>query len=109
MSVTLSLGIIVALLVAIGSALAGHLAARTRWHKSVFWGTGLIAVALIGLQSYLNESAQGELERKIDRISDNTQVALHTNIDILPPYPVTADPYFPFLSGHSPNVAIYVR
>lgn len=106
MSITLWLGIIAGLLVSVGSALAGHLAAKTRWHKWVFWGTGFTAVVLIGFQSYLNENAQGELARKIDRINDNTQVALHTNLDILPPYPVTADPYFPFLSGHSPNVAM---
>jgi|HubBroStandDraft_5_1064220.scaffolds.fasta_scaffold648967_2 hypothetical protein len=85
MSLTLFLGIIAGTLVAIGSALAGQLAARERWQKWLFWGTGLIAVLLIGFQSYLNEKAQGDLAAKIDAINENTQVALHTNLDILPP------------------------
>lgn len=106
MSTALWLGIVIALLVSVSSGLAGHLAAKTRWHKWVFWGTGLIVVALISLQSYLNERTQGDLAKKIDRINQNTQVALHTSLDILPPYPITGDPYFPFRSGQSPNVAI---
>ena len=100
------LGLIAGIFTAIGSGLAGHLAAKETWHKWIFWGTGLIVVVLIACQSYLNEQAQTDLTKKIDKINENTQIALHTNVDILSPFAVTGDPYFPFRPSKSPNVGI---
>ena len=106
MTLTLTLSIVIGALTAFGAALAGYLAAQRKWHKWAFWGTGVIAVGLISWQTHLNETAQRDLTTKIDDIRTNTQVALLTNLELLPPFAVTADPYFPFRAGQRPEVGV---
>jgi hypothetical protein len=82
------LAALIAILTLSGAGLAGQLAATKPWHKWFFWGTGLVAVILIGVQTTLNEHSQDHLQHQLDAIQKNTetppQVTLNPNIQIMP-------------------------
>ena len=77
-----------AVLVAVTTGLAGQLASTKRWHKWLFWGSGLLTILLIGIQIYRNEVAQSELEAKLIHIEQNTsqppQVTVNPTIQVPP-------------------------
>lgn len=51
MNTTIFYAVAIGLLTVLGAGLAGHLAAKERWHKWFFWGTGLLIVVLIYFQA----------------------------------------------------------
>ena len=73
MNWNIGIGIAIACLVFITSALGGHLASTKSWHKWVFWGFGLAALILISLQAVLNERSQGALQSRLDKKLDKIQ------------------------------------
>jgi hypothetical protein len=69
----ITIAVILAILAALVSGLAGQLAATKKWHKFLFWGTGVAMIALIGIQTYRNEKMQASLQAQLDTIQKNTE------------------------------------
>ncbi len=73
MFTNIAIAVFLALLAALVSGLAGHLAATRAWHKWCFWGAGGVMIILIGIQTYRNETAQQSLQSQLNRIQTNTE------------------------------------
>jgi hypothetical protein len=73
MNWNVALSVLIAMLTLAGAGLAGQLAATKRWHKIFFWGTGLLAVILIFIQTRLNEGTQEQLKAQLNQIQKNTE------------------------------------
>lgn len=76
----MAIALLLAILAALVSGLAGHLAATEAWHKWFFWGSGVLMVALIGIQTYRNAMNQRDLENKLSAIQKNTESPPVVNI-----------------------------
>lgn len=73
---------LLAVLAAFTAGLAGHLAATETWQKWAFWGSGILMICLIVIQTYRNEIVQGHLENQITHIQKNTEpIPSHAHLD----------------------------
>jgi hypothetical protein len=82
----IAIAVIFAALAATVSGLAGHLAASKPWQKWLFWGSGVVMVVLIGIQTYRNEVAQDRLKKQLDAIQKQTEQPPKVEVNI-PPAP----------------------
>jgi hypothetical protein len=77
MNRNVALSVLIAGFAGAGAALAGHLAAKKTWQKIFFWGTGLLIVILVCIQTKLNEDTQNhlqeQLETQLNQIQKNTE------------------------------------
>jgi len=80
----IAIAVILAAIAAIVSGLAGHLAATKPWHKWLFWGSGVVMVSLIGIQTYRNEKAQDRLQTQLDKIQKQTEQPPSVTVNIPP-------------------------
>jgi hypothetical protein len=89
----IAIAVILAALAALVSGLAGQLAATKRWHKWLFWGSGVVMVSLIGIQTYRNEMAQSRLQDQLDTIQKQTAQPPKIEVKIPPqPQPLVQRP-----------------
>lgn len=89
----ITIAVILAILAAATSVLAGHLAATKRWHKWLFWGAGVLMVILIGIQTYRNENAQADLQKQLNTIQKNTETPPTFNVTVPPAAPAPIQPH----------------
>lgn len=75
MGVDITIAVLLGVLAAGVSGLAGHLAATKSWHKWFFWGSGLVMVILIFVQAVRtsrgeqrNLEATNEMQNKLDQV-----------------------------------------
>jgi hypothetical protein len=112
----IAIAVVLAFLAALVSGLAGHLAATKTWHKWLFWGSGAVMIALIGIQTYRNETAQASLQAQLDKIQRNTEQPVtvnlppppapkeHTRVNFVTPRPTQGDPLLPYRTGEIPSI-----
>jgi hypothetical protein len=74
------IAVLLAILTCLVSGLAGQLAATKPWHKWFFWGSGLLMVVLIGVQTYRNATTQRDLEVRLAKIQKNTETPPVVNV-----------------------------
>ena len=81
----IAIAVLLAVLAALSTGLAGHLAATRKWQKWLFWGTGLFMVVLIFWQARRSAKAQEALQDQLNNIQRNTEKPPTVNVTVPPP------------------------
>ncbi|HEY1265323.1 MAG TPA: hypothetical protein VGF06_17465 [Terriglobales bacterium] len=79
----------------------------SRKRYTTFFRIAIPVSVLLGVvQAYRSYQASEEVSRHLTTIEKATRTSRHTFAQIYNPMPVTNDPYLPFQTGETPNVAI---
>ena len=79
-----SIAVLLGVLAAVTSGLAGQLAATKTWQKRLFWGSGALMVLLIAVQGYRNAGTQSALEAELRKIQKNTETPPTVHVEVPP-------------------------
>jgi hypothetical protein len=89
MFVNIIIATALAIVAALVSGLAGHLAATKVWQKWFFWGCGAVMIILIFIQTYRNEMTQAKLQAQLATIQKNTEQLPQVTVTVPPSTPPT--------------------